>query len=870
MYRSRGKYDRAVEHYGLALAKRAEAGDLHGRGATLNNIAAVHLTLGRHEQALDFCGQALELAEQVGDATGEAGALHNMGAIYQSWGRYDMAVTYARKALAVAQRVGDAKAEGAILGNIGAVYTSWGKYESALKHYEKALAMKRKVGDRHGEGTTLNNIGGVYHSRGLHDKAMEYCEMALAIERSIGNVKDEGTTLENLGAVNRDMGRYDKALEHYEQSLKIAEALGAPTNTVLDSIGALYLDQELTEKAEAYIVKGGFTHSLARLYLMKADYIKSRVYYLHTLEAAEENRDADLRFIGATGLGAACEAAGEWDKAAEYYRKAVDYTEEIRSGLPQSARETFFHVKIRGFYRTAPYEGLSRVLMKLNRPLEALKTSEYSKARLFAEALAKKSDVGDLKIPAEVAARDAMLEDQIAALMKRLHAAYADKDKSVVASLEPQVKDVRDKLAAHVEGLRADYPLFAATKYPQPMDLAQTALKGDEWVISYDVTDTALLTYLTHGKRLLKAMTKPTSRNTIDEAVRRFRVPMELVESGAIEEGLRAFDFEAGAHLREMLLGEVLPLLPAGASLIIVPDDCLGVIPFETLPLTDGGKVSDDDPPRSVGAVFLGDRFHISYYQSITALTLTRNFMRLKPMGSRRLVMDDPVFNLRDPRLNEVTPALKPEPADPASSGFLAVTTGLDLNFPRLEETATLGRSLENLDRAKTDRYSGMQAQKDVLFHARLQEYSTMVFATHGFFGHETPSIREPALVFTLVDQPEGKDGFLRMSEVMTLDMNAEMVALTACQTGLGRRISGEGVLGMGRAFQYAGARSVLMTLWSVAEGSSVILVDTFFTHLKKGTHKLDALRSARQSVREAGYDHPFFWSPFILVGEVE
>jgi len=99
--------------------------------------------------------------------------------------------------------------------------------------------------------------------------------------------------------------------------------------------------------------------------------------------------------------------------------------------------------------------------------------------------------------------------------------------------------------------------------------------------------------------------------------------------------------------------------------------------------------------------------------------------------------------------------------------------------------------------------------------------------------------------------------------------MNADMVALTACQTGLGKELSGEGVMGMGRAFQFAGAKSVLMSLWSVSEKSSTTLVENFFKNLKDGKNKLEALKLAREDIRKQGYDHPFYWAGFILVGEV-
>ena len=103
----------------------------------------------------------------------------------------------------------------------------------------------------------------------------------------------------------------------------------------------------------------------------------------------------------------------------------------------------------------------------------------------------------------------------------------------------------------------------------------------------------------------------------------------------------------------------------------------------------------------------------------------------------------------------------------------------------------------------------------------------------------------------TLLDQPKGQDGFLRLSEVMGLKLNCDIAALTACQTGLGRHISGEGTMGMGRAFQYAGAKSVLMSLWSVSETASVNLVESFFKHLKEGKNKLESLKLARDEIRK-------------------
>jgi CHAT domain-containing protein len=137
----------------------------------------------------------------------------------------------------------------------------------------------------------------------------------------------------------------------------------------------------------------------------------------------------------------------------------------------------------------------------------------------------------------------------------------------------------------------------------------------------------------------------------------------------------------------------------------------------------------------------------------------------------------------------------------------------------------------------------------------------------------QVPYIQEPALVLSQVVSPASQEadptpGFLTLTEVMNLKLNTELVALTACSTGVGKQVTGEGVMGLGRAFQYAGARGVLMSLWNVDEASTVLLVERFFGYLQQGKNTLEALRLARAEVRQAGYEHPFFWAPFILVGE--
>jgi CHAT domain-containing protein len=232
--------------------------------------------------------------------------------------------------------------------------------------------------------------------------------------------------------------------------------------------------------------------------------------------------------------------------------------------------------------------------------------------------------------------------------------------------------------------------------------------------------------------------------------------------------------------------------------------------------------------------------------------------------------MVDPVFSSDDPRLTKLARIERKRLLSEVPQEILmSIEAESGLTFPRLPLTARLGESLKKADASHTDLYEGITAKKSVLFDKDLTSYRSIVFGTHGYFGKDLPGIQEPVLVLSLVGQPKGQDGFLRLGEVMGLKLNCDIAALTACQTGLGRNVSGEGTMGMGRAFQYAGAKSVLMSLWSVAESSSVNLVGSFFGHLQEGKNELESLRLARNEIRKAGYDHPFFWAPFILVGEV-
>ncbi len=488
---------------------------------------------------------------------------------------------------------------------------------------------------------------------------------------------------------------------------------------------------------------------------------------------------------------------------------------------------------------------------------EALAFAERGSARVFLEGLGRsRASAGGRVDPATIA-DEARLAAEIREIDGRIAREqvkpFEKRDKDAVERLFLDRKRAEEAWRALIARMERDHPLYAALKHPRPCSIAEArACLADDEV--------ALLYVLGSGASSLVVVSARDDPATGGIAVHPLPPAAEIAEAVAALTGARVLaDSEAtrkrGAELYRMLLAPAAGAI-AGKRLVIVPGGALGRLPFEILaePAGEGG-------PR-----FLVQGHPIRYAPSLTALHMIRRWEAERPEPDRALwAMGDPVYTASDDRL---AAAGKPSPESIRLAARIP-GAGRGGRFERLAGTGVEVDHLAALMGSRSDeRLTGPDATeaavKRISADGTLARYRLVHFACHGVLGGGDGV--QPGLVLSLVGNPEGEDGYLRLGEVTDLRLNADLVVLSACQTGQGTVSRVEGVSGLARAFLYAGSRAVMCSLWQVDDASTADLMADTYAGLKAGKTASESLRAAQLKMIEAD-EPPLRWAPFILIG---
>jgi CHAT domain-containing protein/Tfp pilus assembly protein PilF len=911
-YRLLGEPRKAMEMYNEALPITRAIGDRRGEAITLNNIGAAYRLLGETRQALEKYNEALPIARAIGDRQVEGSTLNNVGLVYRSLGEARKALETYNEALPIRRAIGDRRGEAVTLNNIGAVYWSLGETQKALDKYNEVLPIAQAIGERSVKAMTLNNIGAVYDLLGEARKALEKYNEALPIRRAIGDRRGESITLTNIGKVYRSLGEAQQALEMYNEALPISRAIGYRIGEVdaLNSIGEVY--QSLGELRKALdrfnealpisratgnrLMEGRALHNIGMAYNSLGEAQKALEMYNEALSirraigARSEEAQTLLRIAQVE------QKRGNLTQARQSIEQGVSIIESIRADISsQELRASFFAS------RQEFYQSYIDVLMRMQsqNPAAAfdalaLEVSERARARSLLELLTESRADLRQSVDGPLLERERSLQEllnakaaaQFALLNSKHTPAQAEVFAKEIASITTEYEELRSQI-------RARSPRYAALTQPQPLSLAeiqQQVLDPDTLLLEYSLGgDTSYLFAVSQTSITSRPLPK---RAEIETAARRVRELLTAPQPRAgdtkakyqahVKEAREGYLTKA-AELSRMLLGPVASLL-GKKRLVIVADGALQYIPFAALPAPSPGN----DWGRNSGAepqpLFVEHEI-VSLPSASTLARLRRETAGRKPAEKSLAVLADPVFTDDDTRVRrnagkagakEETRSADSDEMDIASqpvvrSGRETGVIGAEGGFGRLlstrREAAAISALVPERERMQA---LDFDASRTTALRPELGEYRIVHFATHGMLNNIHPELS--GIVLSLVDK-EGhqQDGFLRLQDIYNLKLSAELVVLSACQTGLGKEVKGEGLVGLTRGFMYAGAPRVVASLWKVDDRATSELMKRFYQGMlgPAALSPAGALRQAQLSIwKEKQWRDPYYWAAFVLQGE--
>jgi CHAT domain-containing protein/Flp pilus assembly protein TadD len=852
-----GRLDEALALYEEALTIDRARHDTEAELTVFSNLGSFYLTRGDTDRARDALQEALARSESR--RGGVPAALYsNLGTVASELGSYKEAFDAYEKGLAAAVSQRDLLNEVSLLGNLGELSLRTGQIAKAKTYLEDALKKARALKEKESEATFLNGLGTLALQTGDGRSALRLLSEAYSIRKQIQNRPGEAVSLLNLGGLSSELGDETRALAYWRDGLDLARELkDRHTEAALLNNIASHTsnpDQQLTFLSDALSLV-----SAAVLRPTAADpYPTPRREDLLSSGSAEPilaNRglallDRSRKARAAGGPEERQYLAG----AVASLRLAVDLIEEAHRGTGTAGLEaaTYRISYLSGKFSV--YDALVSAELRLHDlepgrswDRQAFAVAERSKSRTLLELLNESKVKAFSGIPPEELRNEKQYELRMGAL-----------ETEIAKPLGPSVRETLsqqlDRLVAEFEtfkkDLRTRYPNYAALKYPEPASIetlqptldARTAVieyfVGEDFIVQWLITNRdARVTLIRNAAPLLSAL----------ESYRRTITQPNLVPAyGASQQLYRAF------------IGPIEGALGGITRLIIVPDGPLARLPFEAL--VSG---MDNGTPR-----YMVEKYAVSYAQSSSVLTFLNSRPAQRPDRQQLFAIGRPQYprpvlqSRRPPEIDLLARRGDSITAD-LYPFYLGQQTLRDL--PATErEVDSIGNILHSSDHI----FKGAQATewlvKDYSTRGMLRNFKYVHFATHGLLSDEIPALTSVALA---VDKDKRDDGFLTLGEVYGLELDSDLVTLSACGLGLGKMERGEGVVGLTRAFMYAGTAAVAVSLWKVGDNPTALLMERFYTNLERGTSQGEALQQAQLEFIRGSQNHPYNWAAFVLYG---
>ena len=932
VYYYKSEYNKALEYFNKGLKIRKELfGEKHiDVIGSYNNIAAVYQDKSEYDNALQYNFKNLEIEKEL---LGKkhiyvSASYNNIGVIYFNKSEYNKALQYFFMSLEIKKELyGEKHIDVAdAYNNIGNVYDCIYEYDKALEYQFKALKILKELNSEKNiqVAASYNNIGKIYYHKLEYQKALEFILKSLELKKELLGEKHIliVKSYSNIGTLFADKHEYNKALEYYFKNIEILKELFGEKHILLsqtyNSIGDVFRDSLQYKIALKYYHLGitanlkdfNDTTDITKVPVMK-NYIEHKAL-LQSLQAkAEIFADTTKTLQGFQNLI-------RFKLALQHYRAADTLISLARKDISTKSDKLAL-----GEQANEIYKGAVNICINLSAFLkpesvyfsQAFYFSERNKSSVLLQALSEAEALKFSGIPDNLLNLEHKLSIALSNYTNLKNNAENDSLKNIWSN---KLFDTQRSYDSLIVVFETKYPEYYNLKYNNsPVSVPQLSelLSKKTAILSYFVGDSTITIFaiskndfiVVETRQGVSLQKKETRLGvSIQDMINDYRFYISNTELLADEvmygthKSVSLYQELAYEFYNLLFPPEIQEFLKGGIfynikNLIIIPDAQLATIPFETFHTEEYNAEWTNWKNKEYFAnmPFLIKDYNISYSYSATLFAETRpkqntNEIELTPLND--WLAYAPVFDDENTAGTTTrTRQLLTQNDSLTTRRFLTDGTYITPLPGTESEVKTIFDLYENNNKKAVIK-THLQANEGSVKSDELQNYRILHFATHGFVNETDPELS--GILFAqdttktlqgfenlIRSNAEQNEGILYQSEIYNLNFKADLVVLSACETGLGKITEGEGVIGLTRALLYAGSKNIIVSLWQVSDASTSELMINFYENLlsEKKPYKVskDLIRfnkplseAKRQMIKDKKYAHPYFWSPFILIGE--
>jgi CHAT domain-containing protein/Tfp pilus assembly protein PilF len=848
-YEMIGDYDQALTHVHDAMKLDSVDNNLLGRIEDYRHEGKIFIYMGSYQKGILSIERSLTLSDRMEQSLKNVHRLTIadnylvLGQLYSVMGRIDKSIEYCNKALTIFKQAGDRKGEMESYLVMGGVYSDLGDLNTSQNFIEQSI---RIAGDlKLGTARQYQLLAGINASLGRYEEALRYQEKALLDAGKYNILGQIIWANVGLGDIYRDLGDINRAERYYKLARQIKDTASVKTSSLeasLDlrsgdiasaneyfivegsqtgtAVSSLRLSEMLIQKGKpdsALILLGQsgriFKSSRNLQGVANVQLLKGRVLVdkgdnsaaKQLLDSARLATDfPETVWQSWFHLGRMYENQGQDEKAMESFRNSISVIEKIRGNLTiDEFKSIYFDSK------RQVYDRLINLLLKNNKPVDAFQVSEQARARAFYDILSNRkinfrgSASGDLIV----------LEQEKRIEMQKLYKLLQKGSGGVpesAATRSVDLKQVRNALdevrkeyEEIVQKIKLNNPSYAEMVIAEPVTLKdiQSRIDTGTAVLEYWISDKELILWFITHSEIISRSVKITNKN-LGSLVENTRRYLQLNSFEEMKSGL--------SDLYRILIGPVEKEISSFSNLIVIPNQSLHFLPFQAL-MNNKGE-------------YLVQKFNLVYSPSASVFIVCND--RVIKTGSKFMGM-----------------------------ALSDVAVGTNVGLPGTED------ELKKILPLFPDNIATFGKQSTETFARRnAGNYNILHFATHGSYNY-----RQPLYSYLLFPPSEDDDGKLNVYEVFEMNLNAKLVTLSACETGLGNISQGDELTGLSRAFLFAGSSSVIVSLWSVADYPTAILMTNFYRYLSDHSMQESLTMAQRDVIKQ--FPQPAYWAPFILIG---